>query len=188
MKKHNGMRPQDVVIILKIISSSIQKSELDDNNNGNVEVLNNKNIAISLKMSEAEISESLRRSKYAGLITDIKTKKINKKAFLEFILHGIKYVFPTHPGALVRGIATAHSASPLQESILSEELFVWEYSEGTVRGQAIDPLYPTVPKIVEEDKKLYELLALVDSIRTGTSRIYSIATKELENRILKSNF
>jgi hypothetical protein len=186
MKKHNGMRPQDVVIILKIISSSIQKGELDDSNKENTGVLNNKNIAKSLKMSEAEISESLRRSKYAGLISDIKTKKINKKAFLEFLLHGIKYVFPTHPGALVRGIPTAHSTSPLQENIVSDELFVWEHSEGTVRGQAIEPLYPTVPKIVEEDKKLYELLALVDSIRTGTSRINSMASKELENRILNA--
>lgn len=184
MKKHNGMRPQDVVIILKIISSSIQKSESDDNNKENVEVLNNKNIAKSLQMSEAEISESLRRSKYAGLITDIKTKKINKKAFLEFLLHGIKYVFPTHPGSLVRGIATAHSTSPLQANIISDEFFVWENSEGNIRGQAIEPLYPTVPKIVEGDSQLYELLALVDAIRTGTARINSIATKELENRIL----
>ncbi len=186
MRKHNGMRPQDVIVILKIISSSTQKSELDDNNKGNIEILSNKNIAKSLQMSEAEISESLKRSEYATLITDTKTKKINKKAFLEFILHGIKYVFPIHPGALVRGIATAHSASPIKESIVSKELFVWEHIEGNVRGQAIEPLYSTVPKIVEEDPKLYELLALVDCIRTGNARIFSIAAKELENRILNA--
>ncbi len=181
MKKHNGMRPQDVVIILKIISSSITKNKLDDSKS---EVLNNKNIAKNLQMSEAEISESLRRSEYAGLITDKITKKVNQRAFLDFLLYGIKYVFPVHPGALVRGVPTAHSALPMKDKIVSDELFVWQHPEGIVRGQAIEPLYHTVPKIVEEDPKLYELLALVDCIRTGTSRINNIAVKELENRIL----
>jgi hypothetical protein len=183
MKKHNGMRPQDVVIILKMISSSMQKSKSDDSKN---EILNNKNIAKTLQMSEAEISESLRRSEYAGLIADKATKKVNQKAFFEFLIYGIKYVFPTQPGAMVRGVPTAHSALPMKDKIISDEIFVWQHSEGTVRGQAIEPLYHTVPKIVEEDPKLYELLALVDCVRTGTSRINNIATKELENRILNA--
>ena len=33
--------------------------------------------------------------------------------------YGIKYVFPVEPGALVRGIPTAHSASPIKDHILS---------------------------------------------------------------------
>ena len=135
-------------------------------------------------MSEAEISESLRRSEYAGLIADKSTKKVNQKAFLEFLIYGIKYVFPTHPGAMVRGVPTAHSALPMKDKIVSDEIFVWEHSQGTVRGQAIEPLYQTVPKIVEEDPKLYELLALVDCIRTGNSRINSLAEKELAKRVL----
>ncbi len=185
MKKHNGMRPQDVVIILDLISMKLSNNEdnkpSDLQNNGSYQ---NKNIAYSLKMSEAEVSESLRRSEFAGLIADIKTKKINQKAFLAFLLNGLKYVFPTHPGALVRGVPTAHSAMPLAKSIISDELYVWENPAGEVRGQSIVPLYHTVPDIVENNKKLYELLALVDAIRTGTARIVNIATQELEKRIL----
>jgi hypothetical protein len=184
MRKHNGMRPQDVVVILKLIA---QRPTIEENTNLKSIVNNqNKTIARNLQMSEAEISESLRRSEYAGLIADKVTKKVNQKAFLEFLIYGIKYVFPTHPGAMVRGIPTAHSALPMKDKIVSDEIFVWEYPEGTIRGQAIEPLYHTVPKIVEEDQKLYELLGLVDSIRTGTSRINSIAAKELENRILNA--
>ena len=187
MKKHNGMRPQDVVVILKLIA---QRPSIKDEGEAKINlkaITNNQNktIAKNLQMSEAEISESLRRSEYAGLIADKSTKRVNQKAFLEFLIYGIKYVFPTHPGALVRGVPTAHSALPMKDKIVSNELFVWEHPEGTVRGQAIEPLYHTVPKIVEQDPKLYELLALVDCIRTGTSRINSIAAKELENQILK---
>jgi hypothetical protein len=187
MKKHNGMRPQDIVIILDLISMKLPDNENDKSS----ELLNsnsyqNKSIAYSLKMSEAEVSESLRRSEFAGLIADIKTKKVNKKAFLAFLLNGLKYVFPTHPGALVRGVPTAHSALPLSKSIVSNELYVWESPEGEVRGQSIIPLYHTVPDIVENNKKLYELLALIDAIRTGTARIVNIASQELEKRILQA--
>ena len=186
MKKHNGMRPQDVVVILKLIAQRPQKRKEGEGKLNFKAIINNynKTIAYKLQMSEAEISESLRRSEYAGLIEDKFSKSVNQKAILEFLIYGIKYVFPTHPGAMVRGIPTAHSAMPMKDKIVSDEIFVWEHPEGTVRGQAIEPLYHTVPKIVEEDPKLYELLALVDCIRTGTSRINNIATEELENRIL----
>jgi DNA-binding Lrp family transcriptional regulator len=182
MKKHNGMRPQDILIILKLISQTKQENSGSefyksvDNQN--------KNIAKSLEMSEAEISESLRRSEYAGLISDRTTKQVNKRAILEFLLHGIKYVFPIHPGAIVRGIPTAHSALPISSNIVSNEMFVWEHPEGKARGQAIIPLYHTIPNVIENDEKLYELLALVDAIRTGTARINKIASEELEKRIL----
>jgi hypothetical protein len=100
--------------------------------------------------------------------------------------YGLKYVFPARPGALVRGVPTAQSALPLNTIIVSEEHYVWEYEEGTVRGQLIEPLYPTVPGIVDNDPNLYEMLALADAIRTGSARIESIASEELEKPILSS--
>jgi len=54
------------------------------------------------------------------------------------------------------------------------------------RGQIIEPLYHTVPIITQNDKNLYELLALVDAIRTGSARIINLASQELEKRILDS--
>ncbi|HEY3373180.1 MAG TPA: hypothetical protein VGK10_20175 [Prolixibacteraceae bacterium] len=62
--------------------------------------------------------------------------------------------------AVVRGIPTAHSAAPLNEVIQSTEPYVWPSGKGTVRGQSIVPLYPTVVDAVQNDPKLYELLAL----------------------------
>jgi hypothetical protein len=197
MKKHSGMRPQDIVIILKIIADSKRQGVWKDLSleqispppfqlNLALEPPNNKSIATSLQISEAEVSESLRRSHYAGLILDLKLKLINKKALLDFLPYGLKYVFPARPGALVRGIPTAQSAPPLNNLIVSDEHFVWEYAEGTVRGQLIEPLYPTVPAIVLNDANLYELLALVDAIRTGSARTVRLASEGLEKRILSS--
>ena len=96
------------------------------------------------------------------------------------------YVFPQHPGALVRGILTAHAAEPLNLIINANEKYVWPYAKGNDRGQAIEPLYSSVVEAALKDKVLYEMLTLVDAIRVGRIREKEIAKKELEKRILNS--
>ncbi|WP_259016269.1 hypothetical protein [Emticicia fluvialis] len=196
MKKHNGMRPQDIVILMAIIASSKISNAWNQSNFESkaeenklqlkdfvVIPANNKTLAQILQISESEISESLYRSSFSGLIEDVKTKKINKRALLDFLIYGIKYVFPARPAGLARGIATAHSADPLKHLIISEDKYIWEHPEGDIRGQVIEPLYPSIPSIVRQNNNLYELLSLIDGIRTGSSRIIKIASQELEKRI-----
>jgi len=171
MKTHQPtMSPLDVVVLLKIISIGNQP-------------WNQKPLAEELRMSQSEISKSIARSKYAGLL-DPNGKKIRKLALIDFLQFGIAYVFPQHPGALVRGIPTAHSAPPLNHKIQSAEHYVWPSGKGKLRGQSIIPLYPSVVDAVQNDEKLHELLALVDALRVGRAREREIAIKELKQRIL----
>jgi hypothetical protein len=166
MRKHSGMRPHDIVVLLKIVS-------YEDREWGQMD------LAKSLHISQSEISEAFNRSQIAGLI-DVSKRKIFKLSFIEFLIHGLKYVFPVRPGAIVRGIATAHSAEPLSNLISYEEdIFVWPYFEGDIRGQAIEPLYKNAPKAALEDRKLYDLLALVDALRVGRTREYKIASDQI---------
>ena len=130
----------------------------------------------------SEVSESINRSVQAGLISADK-KTLMKGALLEFLKHGLKYVYPQHPGAMVRGIATAHSAQPLKKLIQSNENYVWSWPEGNVRGQSIQPLHPSVPAACTKDKELYELLSLTDALRIGRKREQEIAYKELEKKL-----
>ncbi|MDA3912131.1 MAG: hypothetical protein PF448_12320 [Bacteroidales bacterium] len=170
MKKHNGMRPQDIVVLLKIIAL-----KHDD--------WYNSDLAHALKISPSEISEVLNRCKIAGLI-DSKKRKVNVNSFMEFLVYGLKYVFPTEPGAIVKGIPTAHSASPINEHISSgSDVYVWASAKGTHRGQAIEPLFKSIPQIVQEDKLFYELLVIVDTIRVGRVREINIAKEELVKRL-----
>jgi hypothetical protein len=174
MKKHSGMRPQDVVILLKIAIKKDQSWTMKD-------------IAKELEISASEVSESLNRSSFAGLLFQNK-KKLMRQTFLEFLQYGLKYVFPQQPGALVRGIPTAHSAKPLSDSIESEATYVWPYHSGEVRGQVIEPLYPSVPKACLNDAKFYEVMALCDALRVGRARERNQAVEELKTRIfLKDN-
>ena len=166
----NSLKPQDVVILLKIIA-------LDE------KPWFHHTIAQDLGMSQSEVSQSLNRSKYAGLIDNAR-KKVNKIAFNEFLLHGVAYAFPQQPGALVRGMLTAHSAEPLNKIIQAKDKYVWPNAKGVDRGQAIEPLYPTAVEASLKDNDLYELLTLVDAIRVGRVREKEMAKRELEKRIL----
>jgi hypothetical protein len=170
MKKHNGMRPQDIVVLLKIVSMTNQ-------NWRNIDIAN------ALQVSPSEVSEALNRCMIARLI-DGKKRNVHKNSFKEFLIYGLKYVFPVEPGAIMRGIPTAHSAPPINKYISSGvDIYVWPYAKGNQRGQAIEPLYKTLPAIVQDDKLFYELLAIIDTIRVGRAREIKIAIDELEKRL-----
>ena len=102
MRKHSGIRPHDIVILLKIATYRDSQWLMKD-------------IAYGLFISASEVSESINRSMIAGLISSNK-KTLIKHALLEFLQYGIKYIYPQKPGAIIRGIATAYSAPPLSLS------------------------------------------------------------------------
>ncbi len=170
MRQHQiSMKPQDVVVLLKVIAL----------NNDNWQQIP---LAYSLKMSQSEVSQSVARSKFAGLLSD-SGKKVMRQALYDFLQYGLAVVFPVKPGAVVRGIPTAHSTIPLNKEISSGEDYVWPFAKGNVRGHGITPLYATVPQAALDDEQLYALLALADALRVGKIREKNIAVQELKNRI-----
>jgi len=164
-----SMKPQDVVVLLKIIAL----------NNDNWQQIP---LAHSLKMSQSEVSQSVARSRYAGLLDD-KGKKVMRQALYDFLQYGLAVVFPVKPGAVVRGIPTAHSTTPLDKHISDGEDYVWPFAKGKIRGHGITPLYATVPQAALDDEQLHALLALADALRVGKAREKNIAVHELKNRI-----
>lgn len=167
------MSPQDVAVLLKIMSYGKKTWQQKD-------------LAEALHLSQSEISKSLARSRYAGLL-DATGKKVHWQALLEFLQFGISYVFPVQPGPIVRGTPTAHSAPPLNAMIQADQDYVWPSAKGQSRGQAIAPLYENVPKAVQNDHELHELLGLVDGIRAGRVREKQLAVEELKKRLLLYN-
>lgn len=175
MRKHAGMRPQDIPILLKILSY----------NNSSHPDWQMKQLASDLQVSPSEISESLNRSFQADLISKDK-RQVSTLALHEFLIHGIRYVFPQKPGSIIRGLKTAHSAAPLNRIISSTEDYVWPDAQGDAKGQAIEPLYPSVVNASKNDSYLYQCLALIDAIRVGRVREQEAAKGELAKLILKN--
>ena len=161
------MRPQDIVILLKKVTLAGRD-------------MTNAQIAKDLSISASEVSEALERCRIAHLVDNLK-QRVNILALKEFLVHGLKYVFPVQPQAKVRGIATAISAPPMSEKILSDkDVYVWPDSKGNIRGEAITPLYKTVPEAVRIDPMLHSLLAIADIFRIGRTREVELAKVELD--------
>ncbi|HHC6535666.1 hypothetical protein VVYB158_11975 [Vibrio vulnificus CladeA-yb158] len=143
-----------------------------------------------LGISKSEISKSLKRC------IDVKLAKINRltgrpeanrRAFDEFITYGFKYVFPVKPAQVTRGIPTTFSAPVLQNKLLSagDLKMVWPDPRGKDMGQAIEPLYKSVPFAVRRDSELYAYLALLDAIRIGNARESNLAIKMLKEKLFQ---
>ncbi len=169
MRKHSGMRPHDVAVLLKIASKGSEKWYMKD-------------LANELQISASEISESINRSVIGGLISSDK-KTLKKLALLDFLKSGLRYVFPQQPGGISRGISTAISAPPLNNEFLTDESFVWPYGKGNSRGQAVEPLHPKTPEACLNDAKYYELMALTDAVRIGKVREQNLAFRILKEKI-----
>ena len=164
------MRPQDIVILLKII-------------NFQGDTLLFKDIAAALYLSNSEVFESLSRSHMAGLVSENK-KIVHRQSLLEFIRFGLHYVFPQVPGTMVTGTPTAHSHPFYANQFKAELQYAWPDEGGSIRGLAIQPLYPGVVKAVKKDERLYLQLASIDIIRVGRVRELSVALAQLEKLIL----
>ena len=162
------MRPQDIVVLLKKVTQAGRD-------------MTNAQIAKELGLSASEVSEAMERCRIARLTDNLK-RRVNILALKEFLVHGLKYVFPAQPQAKVRGVATAISASPMSEKISSgNDVYVWPDAKGSIRGEAITPLYRTVPAAVRVDPMLHSLLAIADVFRIGRPREVELAKAELDS-------
>jgi hypothetical protein len=170
------LKPQDVVVLLKLSIPESPVSFME--------------LAHELGISGSEVHAALRRTSKAGLL-NISTRRPKRAALLEFLIHGLKYVFPAESGGSTRGLPTAFAAPPLKQHFMREPLVgvshrripVWPDPEGEARGDELKPLYRSVPKAARRDPKLYELLALVDAIRSGGARERHLARDELTRRL-----
>ena len=166
-----NLKPQDIYILLKLII--VGKGQWSY-----------PSLAKALFMSTSEVHAGIKRAVSARLMDSQRGLPL-KKSLEEFLIHGIKYAFSPDYGGLTRGIPTGYAAPPLKNLITqpNEPPPVWPDPDGDTRGYEFSPLYKSVPKAVQQDKMLYELLAIVDALRDGRAREREIAIKELRIRL-----
>jgi hypothetical protein len=158
MRKHRGMKPQDVLVLAKLVTWA-KKSRWS------LEALGE-----AIGLAQSEVSESLARSRLAGLVgrggTDVVVKN-----FIQFSVHGLPYVFPVElEGGQRRGLPTGYGIELLKPQKGAFIPLVWNGTSGADFGYPIRPIYPSAPHAAKADLQLYELLALLDVIRLKPGR------------------
>ncbi len=140
-------------------------------------------LAAALGMSASETHAAVKRAIACGLV-DGATRAVKKRALLEFLVHGLRYVFPPEWLGVSRGVPTSYAAPPLRSHFSVGELPpVWPHAEGTARGEGLVPLYRAAPDAALKNPLLYEWLVLVDALRAGRARERQLASREIERRL-----
>lgn len=174
-----SMHPQDIVVLAKLIS------HYNDAN------WTQNSIAAELCISPSQVNAALKRLVAAGLLTPYSPPDKPRpiiQACEEFFIHGLKYIFPVQLGASSRGVPTSYAAPSFRGEIVlgNDPILVWPYGDGTERGSALEPLYPSVPESISKypDPIFYDILTLLDALRVGRARERNIAKQRL-SEILK---
>lgn len=168
------LRPQDLVVVLRL---ALERGPAPTY----------AALATELGMTASEVHGAVKRAVTAQLAhkdTDGKATVIFAALRL-FVQHGARYCFPAVRGSLTRGMPTGYAAAPLKSLIVpsTDPLPVWPHKNGTVRGVAFYPLYPSVPEAAGRNPALYELLVLFDAVRGGSTRERALAIDLLDNRL-----
>lgn len=169
------LRPQDVLIALKLTLVSPGRGH---------------DLAEPLGLSSAEVYAALKRLVTCDLAREDPRSAVPlvlRRNLLEFLLHGVRYVYPAVRGEPTRGVPTGHAAPPLAAELVGDSLPpVWPHPLGTVRGYAFAPIYRSAPDAALQDPQLYELLALLDALRAGNARERGLAAGLLEERLSRA--
>lgn len=133
------------------------------------------------------VQRSLKRLWQASLF-DPRRRTANISQTEEFLIHGLKYVFPGSVNGESRGFATAWAAKPLVDKLAapSDDVPpVWPSAHGDTRGLALEPLHPSAVEAASQDPLLREQLTLIDAIRIGDARIRGLAADLLTERLAR---
>jgi len=172
-----ALKSQDVYVALKIVASKSLRAPYSQ-------------LAVELAMSSSEVHASVKRAQAGHLLHGPEQKnRPNLKALEEFLVHGLKYVFPPTRGEPTRGVPTSYAAEPLRSAIAQGADLppVWPHAEGKQRGIAFEPLHKSAPIAALKDRRFYEYLALADALRDGRTRERKLAEKELHRRLRDAN-
>lgn len=166
--KQQTLRPQDVVVILKVALSDDVRWTFSG-------------LGRALSLPQSEVHGSLRRLRVAMLAAEDDAPKAIKQNLREFVLHGVRYAFPPTVGPIVQGIPTAEAGPTLSLDIMPspEGPHVWPSPVGSQRGPSLLPLYPNAPIAAANDPELYDVLTLIDALRVGAARERELAASAI---------
>ena len=171
------LKPQDLLVTLKF--ASLPRDE----------PMTFAALAESLFMSASEVFAATKRAATCHLLVERSAPATGAARFRpavlnlrEFLISGLRYVFPAEPGKAARGFRTAQDAPPLAARIVrspGEMPLVWPHPDGDTRGLSIKPIFRSAPDASRRDARLFAWLALTDALRTGDARVRTLAAAEV---------
>lgn len=167
MAKQTTLRPSDIVVACQLtLTPEAHFLQLTQ----------------STGLSTGECHNAVRRLRQARIVL-ADDRRPAADVLAAFLVNGVPFAFPSIIGPATIGTPTAHSAPPFASIVESPDRFVWPEAGGADRGQSLVPLFPGAPALVGSNPALYDLLAIIDALRVGTTRIRRIAAELVAERL-----
>lgn len=144
-------------------------------------------LAEAVGISPAEFTRSTARLRHCNLAAPGSSSTVSITALEEFVLHGLRYVFPGEPGTIGIGLPTSWAGPnwrslPPDRHVRGDDrekpVMPWD-GPGAERGVRLDPIYPSAPQMAARCRIMHATLARIDSLRSGAARERRIAAEEL---------
>lgn len=165
----------DVLVALKLASTGVD--DLSDRIGW---------LADELQVPRAEVAVALDVLEQRSFFRGDGTKRLNPLRLRNYLLQD-PTPFPLRRASFPEGLGlpTAHSAPVLADEISDGgKPFVMPLAGATLRGKVIEPIHPRAPFAAERDAKLHALLALLDALRLGASKVGTARDVEIARKKL----
>lgn len=166
------MKPQDVVVAIKLVGYQ--------NENWSYASLGEE---VGIGHNQAHLA--CKRLTAASLMSQ---KHVLKRNLVEFLIHGVKYVFPpVWEDGPQHGIPTAVSGPDMKKELRTPQIVVWPTGRRKdPKGDALRPLHECVYTVIENDPLTYQVLSILESIRIGRAREREVAADLIRKKILEA--
>jgi hypothetical protein len=166
------LKGEDIVLLLKLVDAPADWTV--------------RTLAEETTIPRSGVHRAIKRLSTARLFNEHQ-RRVNISQCEEFLIHGLRYVFPSQLEGPSLGVPTAWAAEPLASRIVpprGEFPPVWPYALGKHRGLALAPLHASAVGAARNDPALGERLALVDALRIGDARVKGVAGELLSPRLV----
>lgn len=164
------LKGEDIIVLLKLVDARPDWTV--------------RTLAEETTIPRTVVHRAIKRLSAAGLFNE-QLRRVNISQSEEFLIHGLRYVFPGR----LDGLATAWATEPLASRLApsgNELPPVWPDAMGELRGLALTPLHGSAVGASRRDPQLRARLALVDALRTGGQRVKAVAAELLVPRLTPS--
>ena len=131
-------------------------------------------------LSVSETHGAVRRLQDAALVDG--GNHVRARNTTEFLMHGLRYIFPLKMTQERSYGVPAFYAAPLAagDFAYTGDAPVWKSPSGGVFGRVVEPLYPSAPEAAANDRQIYDRLAAMDMLRGGRIRERLFAERKVE--------
>ena len=166
------LRSQDIVIAVKILQMPHSKWSFES-------------LGETIGIGHNQAHLAFKRLIACNLISHEFRRPI-KNNLVEFLVHGVRYVFPPQWVENTCGIPTAASAPIFEGKLVSNEVIVWPAKgyKRLAKGRGLMPIHDSAMSASKSDPKCYDILAAIEAVRSGGAREREVASSVVKDLIV----